>query len=135
MIEILERSSGNVIGIRCNGKLMHEDYQQFIPMLEAMIRKYGAIRCYCEITDFAGIEFRAIWDETKFDAKHARQLERCAIVGDKSWHQWMSKASQAMFGKAKVRYFTEDESNEAWEWLEADNCCCCSTSESETETN
>jgi hypothetical protein len=133
MIEVLERSSGNVIGIRCNGKLMHEDYQQFAAKLEAILQQYGAIRCYCEMAGFSGIELRALWDETKFDLKHARQLERCAIVGDKSWHRWMTKASQMIFGKANVRYFPEGESEDAWEWVEAENRYCCSTADTTAE--
>ncbi|MGO9597563.1 MAG: hypothetical protein ACLP7Q_06030, partial [Isosphaeraceae bacterium] len=37
MMEILDRSSGKVLGIKVSGKLLHQDYQRFVPMLEALI--------------------------------------------------------------------------------------------------
>ena len=34
MIEVLGRGSGKVFGMRVSGKILHRDYQQFVPMLE-----------------------------------------------------------------------------------------------------
>ena len=125
MIEVIEKSGSNVIGLRVDGKLLHADYQQFIPKLEALIEEHGSIRCYCEITSFAGIELKALWDELKFDVKHCKQIERCAIVGDPSWHQWMTKSGKVIFHKADIRYFHQGESDQAWAWLtETADCCC-----------
>ena len=95
MIEILEKSSGKVLGLRVNGKLVHEDYQKFVPMLEEMIQKHGSIRCYFEMAEFHGITPHALWDELKFDIKHCRDVERCAVVGEKTSHEWMTKLGGA----------------------------------------
>ena len=75
MIEILERGSGKVFGMKVSGKLLHRDYQQFVPMLEKLIEEHGSVRCLIEMIDFHGIELRALWDEIKFDVRHARQIE------------------------------------------------------------
>ena len=64
MFEILEKSLGNVIGFKVHGKLVHEDYAQFVPKLE-------------EIT----------------------------------------KMGKTIFSKAKVRYFEQSQSQEAWDWI------------------
>ncbi len=117
MFEILEKSSGNIIGIKVRGKLVHEDYAQFVPKLEQLIEQHGSIRCYCELTEFHGLTPHALWDELKFDAKHCRDIERCAIVGDPSWHHWMTKMGQTIFRRADVRYFDESQSQEAWDWV------------------
>ena len=85
MIEILDQSTGNVLAMRLSGKLLHRDYQQFVPMLEQLIEEHGSVRCFIEMTDFRGVELRALWDEIKFDVRHARQIERCAVVGDRTW--------------------------------------------------
>ncbi|MEA1951017.1 MAG: STAS/SEC14 domain-containing protein, partial [Planctomycetota bacterium] len=74
-------------------------------------------RCYCELTDFHGITPHALWDELKFDTKHCRDIERCAIVGDPSWHNWMTKISQTIFSRADVKFFDESQSQEAWDWV------------------
>ena len=89
MIETLSRSSGKVFGMRVSGKLLHQDYELFVPALEKLIEKHGSIRCLVEMIDLHGIELRALWDEIKFDVRHARQIERCAVVGDKAWEAWM----------------------------------------------
>ena len=33
MIEVMNSSSGKVFGMRISGKLLHQDYQQFVPAL------------------------------------------------------------------------------------------------------
>lgn len=117
MIEILDRSSGNVFGMRVSGKLLHRDYQQFVPMLEKLIERNGRIRCLVEMTDLHGIELRALWDEIKFDVRHARQIERCAVVGDRAWEAWMTRLSRPIFVNADIRFFDLTEREQAWEWL------------------
>ena len=56
MIEILERGSGKVFGMKVSGKILHRDYQQFVPMLEKLIEEHGSVRCLVEMIDFHGIE-------------------------------------------------------------------------------
>src|SRR5271165_3989232 len=80
MIEMLDQSSGKVFGMRVSGKLAHQDYERFVPLLEKLIEDHGSVRCLVELTDLHGIEPRALWDEIKFDVRHARQIERCAVV-------------------------------------------------------
>ncbi|MBN1911015.1 MAG: STAS/SEC14 domain-containing protein [Pirellulales bacterium] len=129
MIEVLPLSSGNVIGVKINGKLLHADYEQFVPQLESLIQQYGSLRFYCEISNYQGISLRAIWDETKFDVTHCRQIERCAVVGNSSWQKWMTNMTKVLFYKADVRYFNEDQADEAWNWVnENAPCCCCGSS-------
>ncbi len=82
MIEILSRSSGKLFGMKVSGKPRHQDYEGFVPVLEKRTEEHGTIRCLVEMTDLHGIEPRALWDEIKFDVRHARQIERCAGVGE-----------------------------------------------------
>jgi hypothetical protein len=118
MIEVLSRGSGKVFGMKVSGKLLHQDYQQFVPMLEKLIEDHGSIRCLVEMTDLHGIELRALWDEIKFDVRHSRQIERCAVVGDRAWEVWMTRLSRPIFFNAEIRFFDQVEREEAWEWIE-----------------
>ncbi len=118
MIEILDRGSGKVFGMKVSGKLLHRDYQQFVPMLEKLIEENGSVRCLVEMIDLHGIELRALWDEIKFDVRHARQIERCAIVGDRSWEAWMTRLSRPIFANAEIRFFDVAARDEAWEWIQ-----------------
>ena len=56
MIEVLDRTSDKVFAMRVSGKILHQDYQQFIPLVEKQIETHGSVRCYIEMVDFHGIE-------------------------------------------------------------------------------
>ena len=118
MIEILERGAGKVFGMKVSGKLLHRDYQQFVPMLEKLIEEHGSVRCLIGMTDFHGIELRALWDEIKFDVRHARQIERCAVVGDRAWEAWMTRLSRPIFARAEIRFYDIAERDKAWGWIQ-----------------
>ena len=59
MIEILEQSTGNVVAMRLNGKLLHRDYQELVPLVEKRIEEHGGVRCFIEMNEFHGIELRS----------------------------------------------------------------------------
>ena len=118
MIEILERGSGKVFGMKVSGKILHRDYQHFVPMLEKLIEEHGSVRCLIEMIDFHGIELRALWDEIKFDVRHARRIERCAVVGDRAWEAWMTRLSRPIFSNAEIQFFDVTARDQAWEWIQ-----------------
>ena len=60
MIEVMDESSGRVFALRISGKLLHQDYQQFVPMLETLIEQHGKVRCLIEMIDFHGFELPAL---------------------------------------------------------------------------
>ncbi len=117
MVEILKQSSGKLLGLRLSGKVAHQDYEQFVPLLESLIKEHGSVRCLVEMIDLHGIEPRALWDEIKFDVRHAGQIERCAVVGDRRWESWMTSLSRPIFFRAEIRFFELADTEKAWEWV------------------
>ena len=137
MFEILDQTHDKVIAMKVDGKLVHADYQKVIPMFEEFIAEHGSFRCYCEIENFEGITPHAMWDELKFDLKHCKDIERCAIVGDKRSHEWMAKISGIIFRKAAIKYFKTSEKDQAWQWINEGLCTCscsCSAQAESSET-
>lgn len=118
MIEVLGRGSGKVFGMKVSGRLLHRDYREFVPKLEKLIADHGSVRCLVELADLRGIELRALWDEIKFDVRHARQIERCAVVGDRAWEAWMTGLSRPIFSNAEIRFFDRADREKAWDWIE-----------------
>ena len=118
MVEILDQRSGKVFAMRLSGKLLHQDYQKFVPILEKRIEQHGSVRCYLEMIEFHGIELRALLDEIKFDFRHAHQIERCAIVGDRAWEAWMTRLSRPIFLNAEIRLFDQSERGTARDWIQ-----------------
>ena len=117
MIEVLDQSSGKIFGMRVSGKLLHQDYERFVPMVEERIAEHGSVRCLVEMTELHGIELRALWDEIKFDVRHASQIERCAVVGDRTMGSLDDQLSRPIFYKAEIRFFDRADADKAWEWI------------------
>jgi hypothetical protein len=42
------------------------------------------------MTDFHDWKAGALWQDIKFDLKHCTDIERLAMVGDKTWEKGMS---------------------------------------------
>ena len=116
-IQLTEKNGGKVLEVQVSGKLVHEDYKQFVPEFERLVKENGKIRVLFEMADFHGWEGAALWDDIKFDLKHFSDIERLALVGDKRWEKGMSVFCKP-FTTAKIRYFDRAAFSEARAWLE-----------------
>jgi SpoIIAA-like len=117
MIEQLHRSAGPILGFKMSGKLHDEDYQKFVPLVDAAIQAQGKVRLLAHFEDFHGWDLHAVWDDTKFATRHRADVERIALVGDKTWEKWMAAVCKP-FTKARIRYFDAKDMESAWKWLE-----------------
>lgn len=111
--------SGKYIDLKITGKLEAEDYEVLVPELEEQINTHGKISMLLELLDFEGWTMGAAWEDTKFALKHFNDIERIAVVGDKSWEKGAAYFFRA-FTHAKVNYFDVQERDEAFSWLVKD---------------
>ena len=116
MIEQLKSNLPNVLGFKLSGKLHDEDYKQFVPVIDAALAQHGKVRLLAQFHDFHGWDLHALWDDIKFSTTHCTKIDRIALVGDKTWEQWMAKVCKP-FTMAKIRYFDASQMGEAWSWL------------------
>ena len=117
MLQFLPVSDGNIIAIRASGKLTHEDYQQFLPLMEEQIAELDKVSILFELDDFSGWELDAAMDDLSFGMKHLSDFERIAIVGDKAWERWMALLAKPFLSSGEVRYFNRENLQDAWDWL------------------
>ncbi len=117
MIQILDRTKNNVLGIKVGGLLHDSDYQEFVPVVDAVIKERGAIRLLWLFEDFRGWDPKAMWDDLKFGVQHYTSVERVAVVGQNLGEKLLAQIYRP-FTKAKVRYFDQSELAAAWQWLE-----------------
>ena len=80
MITQLPQSKDSLLGFKMSGKLHHEDYQHFVPTVEAAIAKFGKVRILSLFEDFHGWDMHALWDDTVFATKHCTEVARVALV-------------------------------------------------------
>jgi len=116
MIEQLQTGSSKVLGFRLSGQLHDEDYQIFVPAVEAGVAAGGKLSLFVQLEDFHGWDLHAAWDDMQFAVKHYSDFERIVMVGDRKWEEWMAKLCKP-FTKATVRYFDASEVDAAWAWL------------------
>jgi hypothetical protein len=117
-VTLRETNSGKVLEVQLTGKLAKEDYENFIPAVERLVKSHGKIRMLVEMHDFHGWTAGALWQDIKFDAKHFADIERLAIVGETKWQHGMAVFCKP-FTSAKVRYFDRPAIDQAREWLAA----------------
>src|SRR4029079_10968666 len=119
MLSLSEQAGGKILNVKISGKLSKEDYQEFVPRVEKLIKDHGRIRILVAMHDFHGWEMGALWEDIKFDVKHFGDIERLALVGDSKWEAGMAKFCKP-FTKAKIEYCDESEAERAREWIAAD---------------
>ena len=116
MVKILEQTAGNLIATRATGKLTAADYGKLLPILNNLLAQHKKIRWYFEMENFDGWEPKAFWEDVKFDARHANDFEKVAMVGDKKWEKWMTILMKP-FTSAEVKYFDRALKEEAIQWI------------------
>jgi hypothetical protein len=115
-VELHQEADGKVLNVRVSDKLTKEDYDRFVPEFERLILQHGKIRVLFEMNDFHGWEVAALWEDIKVDFKHFNDVERLAMVGEKSWQKGMSYFCRP-FTTANVRYFEHNDLERAREWV------------------
>ena len=117
-ITLSEYDGGKVLEVQVRGKFTHDDYLQFAPRFEALLKQHEKLNVLFHMVDFHGWEVAAIWDDIKFDVKHFSDIARLAMVGDKKWEKGMSVFCRPFTG-AKIRYFDSSALSQARAWVSA----------------
>ncbi|OQX73308.1 MAG: STAS/SEC14 domain-containing protein [Campylobacteraceae bacterium 4484_4] len=104
------------IELKMIGKLTHEDYQTFVPILEKALKEAQNLRVnmLVDMTAFKSWKLRAAWDDMVFGLKHRGDFNKMAIVGKKKWEEVATAMMQPLM-KGKVKFFKKRQ--KALEWL------------------
>jgi len=112
----LEENGIKIVTLVFREKLTKEDYELFVPQLEGLMDQEKTIRILVEFQDFQGWTLGALWEDTKFGARHFNDIDRLAVVGDRQWEKFLTVFIKP-FTTATVRYFDSLEKEAAKEWL------------------
>ena len=104
------------VSMKAVGKLTHEDYKAFTPLLDGALKTNDSpqVRMRFDATDFKGWELRAAWDDFKIGLRHGSEFSKIAIIGNADWQALMASIG-AWFISGEINYFTDSE--EAINWL------------------
>ena len=117
MIKILPQSTDKILAIKISGTLTHEDYEEFIPLLDAKIRDGQHIHMLADITEFKGMTAHAVLDDFFASVKYWPNFEAVAVVGNKDWEKFLTMVGNYL-SPADTEYFEAGEIAKAWRWLE-----------------
>lgn len=115
-INLEEIAGGKAWQFSFTGKLVKEDYESIVPVMEKLVKQHGKIRVVVVMHDFHGWTAGALWEDTKFAARHFNDIERLAVVGETKWQHGMAVFCKP-FTAAAVRYFDHAAVSEARAWL------------------
>ena len=98
------------------GQLDDEDYNEMLPLLRNKVNEYGKINWYFQMVDFKGWTPKAAWDDLLFDFRNKDNLKKVAMVGTSTWQKLMTQTMKP-FTSATIRYYDEDDAQEAKAWV------------------
>lgn len=118
MIEFMTESSGNVLGVKANGRLTDADYKNIlIPKLESLFQQHGKLKVLFLMDEgFEGWDLEAAWDDTSYGLKHRADFDRLAVVGGPAWVEWCVKLGGFLM-KGDIRVFPAKNLADAWQWV------------------
>ena len=117
-VKIQQGAGGKVLEVTLTGTLSANDYSRLAPVVDRLARRHGQIRMLVTMDAFHGWTAGALWEDTKFAARHFSDIERVAFVGQTRWQRGMATFCRP-FTRATVRYFNSTAGNAARTWLEA----------------
>ena len=115
-IQVEKTASGTLVTLKVKEKLDKNDYEHFVPIIESQMQNGAPLRLLVELHDFKGWTAGALWEDTKFAARHFNDIERMAVVGDAKWQKGVTLFFMP-FTRAEVRYFDLNGIDAAREWV------------------
>lgn len=115
MIKEIPVNEPHILALRISGKLVEDDYKQFLPRLEKILEKENKISLLIILEDFEGWSAKAAWEDIKTGWTHDDDFLRIAIVGENNWQKLIAGFGK-LFMDTKIRFF--DDESDAIEWLE-----------------
>ena len=115
-IQVDKTPAATIVTLRIKEKLDKKDYEAFVPMIESQIQAGSPVRLLVELHEFDGWTAGALWEDTKFAARHFSDIDRLAVVGESRWQQGMTVFFKP-FTAADVRYYDMQEIETARRWI------------------
>lgn len=118
MLTMIQDLPVGVSGVLARGTVTKHDYEATLrPMLEQAETVDEPLRLlYAFGEDFQGFTPEAAWEDVNLAFDHLDDVERCAVVTDRTWVKSASQLAGALT-PIKVKKFATDEWDEAVEWL------------------
>lgn len=116
MFQKLSGGSGNVIGFKIGDHITTEDVHAMSSFMADAIAASGKIRLLIEIEGFRHMDVEALLEKLKFARDHSQDIERIALVSDRTWIKAWFKVG-GLFTHAEGEHFNRSDMEAAWGWV------------------
>lgn len=116
MIKKLAESSGNVVGYKAIGTITAADYMELEPAVKALVEKEGNICMLIDLSEFKWEKMEAWLPDLKFGSEFHNKIHKLALVGDKTWEQWITHLANPFYAH-HAKFFHSADIDKAWAWL------------------
>jgi hypothetical protein len=116
MFKEMAESSGNVVGYKAIGTISASDYKKLEPEVKALVHLEGNIRLLFDMTEFKWEKVEAWLPDLEFGHEFHHQIDKMAIVGDKTWEKWMTHLAKHTYAR-DAKFFHSADIGKAWDWL------------------
>jgi len=117
MYQSLSRSSGNVLGYRCGGRITEAEVKEIHREIRDALVEHGKVRFLLHFAELDLPTAKAVWEDLKLLPTYVAAVERYALVGDARWHEWFSGLTDKLT-RGEARHFQGDQLEEAWDWVQ-----------------
>ncbi len=115
-VTLITQPNTNFVEVHMTGQITRQDYENFLPLINAEITRCGRICLLAVLKDFKGWDLESGWEETKFMFSHFSKIDRIGMVGASEWQKWMAFFCKP-FTMSEVKYFTSDQETAARKWV------------------
>ena len=106
----------NVLGLECTDTLAAADFKAMHAWLDRKLAGGGKPALVILMGAFEGYEDpAAMWADLKVDTRHVGDFSCIAMVADRGWIEWATKAADPLTGP-KLRWFEPSERDAAVAW-------------------
>ena len=116
MFEVMNESTGNILGIRATGAISKGDYVELGQLCERLINREGEIHLLVDMTDFKSEPPSAWHADFHFGREFRHKIEKMAVLGDKRWESWLTDFCRHFYA-LEAKYFHTNDVEAAWDWL------------------
>ncbi len=86
------------------------------PEVKDLVKKQGRIRLLFDLSDFKWEKKEAWLPDLRFGSEFRHEIEKMAIVGDKTWEKWVTHLAKPFYAR-DAKFFHSADIAKTWAWL------------------
>jgi hypothetical protein len=126
----IDAGKAGYLRVHATGRLTPSDYDSLEPAIEHALRQAederggrtpppadSGLRLLLDLTGWRGWTPGGLLRDIRFDIRHRKSFPRIAVIGDRTWHKWLTQAAKPVF-RGEMRYFDAARERDGVEWVQ-----------------